>query len=349
MDRCQLCLKNEANQTGSHIIPFFLIKSLVNDDSKDKRDKEKSIRISTSDLISFYIGRNLSPEKIEKLLGRQLTEDEIDNNANHYTRDNVLCSWCEKRLQVIESEFNLKVYTKVQSSNRIQVRENLVFTDNLGINPEIIRLFFLSIIWRCSVTKFLNLNLVASIEEKLRELLDKGLTEKTEELVIAAGSIKDQLKQFSLGILHESNPDDSTRNICFIHQSNKAPYYFIFNEFIILFYYKRKSLYNPPDKCFGLENLRFKELINFKEDKFKIGILSKDQWNDFRINVVRHLVKIMSKRIEYLYTNLFERIRSLRPPRYLVNSVMREITGGSEDIIDNYSIRRIARIFQKYI
>lgn len=349
MDKCRLCLTNDANQTGSHIIPFFIIKSLVNDDPNDKRYKEKSFKISTSDLVSYYVGRNLSPEKIEKLLGRELTEEEIQKNANHYTKDNVLCSWCERRLQIIENEFNLKVYTKLQSARQSQLHEKLSCTDELNVSPEIIRLFFFSIIWRCSVTKFLNLKLEASIEEKLRDLLHTGLTDKTEDLPMMAGAIAEKLKQFPLAVLHESKPDDSTRNICFIHQSNRTPYYFIFNEFIILFYNKKKSLYNPVGKCFGLENLRFKGLVNLNEAKFKIGILTKDQWRDYRSNVLKHVVKIMSSRIEFLYINLYKHFRRVTPPRYLVHSVMREVTGGKEDIIDNYSIDRIVKIFQRYI
>lgn len=349
MDKCRLCLSNDANQTGSHIIPFFIVKSLVNDDPMDKRDKEKSFKISTSDLVSYYVGRNLSPEKIEKLLGRELTEDEIRKNASHYTRDHILCSWCEKRLQIIESEFNLKVYTKVQAAKQNQLHEKLAFTDDLNVSAEIIRLFLFSIIWRCSVAKFLNLKLDSSIEERLRELLDTGLTDRGEDLGKVAGAIAEKLKVFPLAVLHESKPDDSTRNICFIHQFNRTPYCIIFNEFIVLFYNKKKSLYNPVDKCFGLENLRFKGLVNLNEDKFKIGMLTKDQWRDYRSNVLKHVVKIMYNRIEFLYINLYKHFRHVTPPRHLVHSVMREVTGGKEDIIDNYSIDRIVRIFQKYI
>lgn len=350
MDECKLCKSHAANQTGSHIIPFFLIKSLVNENPQDKRDKEQSFKISSSQLVSFYMGRNLSPEKIGGLLGRELTDEEIQKNLNHYTCDNVLCSFCEKRLQIIESRFSNVVYTKIKNSNRLALHKKLKFTDNIKVQPELVRLFFLTIIWRCAVTHFLNLKLEPAVQEKMRKILHLGLSDKDETLNDSLDLIKDDVKEFPMGLLYEVTPDDSTRNFCFSHQNNRAPYYFIFNEFIVLFYHKRKTMYQALDACFGLETLRFKPLINFREDVFRIGLVEKNEWSAMRQALIKHVARTITKRLENAFILAFQSIRGERPPKYLLHSLMRELTlGDHAEFADNYTIPRITSVFSRFI
>jgi hypothetical protein len=350
MDKCKLCQEREANQTGSHIIPFFLLKSLVNEDVKDKRDKETSFKVSSSDLVSFYMGRNLSPDKIEGLLGRELTDEEIQKNLNHYTCDNILCSFCEKRLQIIESQFNDLVYTKIPKANRISLNTKLKFTDNLKASPELIKLFFLSIIWRCAVTHFLNFKLDRSVEENLRNFVDSGLPDKVENLSNTVEFIKGRSKEIPMGVLYEEQPEDSTRNFCFIHQSNRAPYYFIFNEFVVLYYHKKKTFYREPDKCLGLEKLHFKGIINFREGVFKIGLVNKNDWEQFRASLITSVTRIISKRIENSFIRSYQNIKGFHPSPYLRHRAMKEITGGGDsNFVDNYTIKNVAKAFTHFM
>ena len=70
MGKCKLCLEREANKKGSHVIPHFLVKSMVNDDrGENERDKEISFKMEAT-FSDVYFGRRVLPEKVEEILGR---------------------------------------------------------------------------------------------------------------------------------------------------------------------------------------------------------------------------------------------------------------------------------------
>lgn len=170
--RCKLCQINEATQTGSHIIPSFLMKRVDNVDGSTKRDKELGFAISNVD-SKGYFGRDVSPEKLEDIFG-EITDEEIENSRSPEIIDNMLCPSCEKKLSVIEAEY----------AETLNVNQNDSYCTN--INKNIAFAFWLSIIWRMLVSKRHNLKLNPQKEEIIRVILDEHL-----------GSSVDQLKDLS--------------------------------------------------------------------------------------------------------------------------------------------------------
>ena len=72
MSLCKICLKEEANQLNSHIVPFFLIKSLVAFNREDNsRGKELSYEISTNKPSTVYIGNSILPEQLDGLFSSE--------------------------------------------------------------------------------------------------------------------------------------------------------------------------------------------------------------------------------------------------------------------------------------
>ncbi|WP_300687979.1 hypothetical protein [Chryseobacterium sp.] len=108
--RCIIC-ENDANATGSHIVPASLIQNCVG-----KHYKEESYSIDAKDVeINAYFGRdnlkNTSPEIKE----------------NHYKEDNILCQKCEDNLAKIESEFSTNFLQKFREE---RFKQNFTITTN---------------------------------------------------------------------------------------------------------------------------------------------------------------------------------------------------------------------------
>ena len=105
INKCCLCRQNNANQTGSHILPFSLIKEAVNQEGKISRDFEIAYSMSKNEFDENYFGRNVTPEKIKEEVGKEMTDKDVSQNINPFIKDNFLCSFCEKRLEKLESLF----------------------------------------------------------------------------------------------------------------------------------------------------------------------------------------------------------------------------------------------------
>ena len=92
---CIIC-DNIADEVGSHLIPASLIKNCVGN-----RNSEESYNIDSKTAnVDIYYGRG------------NLNNKSTKQKQNHYTRDNVLCKTCEKKLGDLESKFSKEFLNK---------------------------------------------------------------------------------------------------------------------------------------------------------------------------------------------------------------------------------------------
>ncbi|MBK7668786.1 MAG: hypothetical protein IPJ32_16490 [Sphingobacteriaceae bacterium] len=175
---CKLC-NNPADQDNSHIIPFSLIKSMVTPDEKKRTEKDVTFDLTSTGAVQFYFGRELIGDKIEELLGREMTEKEIEQNDNPFTIDNLICTTCEKKLGRLESLYAKSIVPKVSqlnggASSSLELDE----TDSL-----LLKAFFYSIVWRLGESKYNNYILHESILSKLSTILKNVLSLDEIEIV----------------------------------------------------------------------------------------------------------------------------------------------------------------------
>ena len=141
--KCKLCKTNDANQTGSHLIPFFLMKRVDGEGGSKERGKELGFKITSSD-VKLYHGQSILPEKIEELIGKR-TDEEIEaskeESRTDVVIDNIFCSDCEKRFGALESHY----------SNSLSKSGSKDFKS--GVAPHISLLFWFGILWRMSIMK----------------------------------------------------------------------------------------------------------------------------------------------------------------------------------------------------
>ena len=102
--RCILCNQNEADQTGAHIFPTWMTASAFDKNGRT-RDYEIMYCINPSRLSMPYFGKSVQPEKISEQIGRELTDQEIQEQDNKLIVQNLWCRTCERRFKIVEDYF----------------------------------------------------------------------------------------------------------------------------------------------------------------------------------------------------------------------------------------------------
>lgn len=88
MSKCLLCQQREADKTGSHIIPSFLMKRV---NGNGKRDHEIGFKIIHG-IVDTYFGRDVYEEKRKDITDN---EEKFYSRENYDVVDHILCKDCE--------------------------------------------------------------------------------------------------------------------------------------------------------------------------------------------------------------------------------------------------------------
>lgn len=216
--KCLICKDKEADKTGSHIIPQFIIESMVNDGVKG-RNKDQSFMID-SEGSDYNFGNEVLPEQIEDTLGRPASDEEIEKSRlfNHYTRDNVFCKDCEEELSVLESLYSRDVKPKI-------IGRQVVEEDDLLI----LRGLWDSVIYRCSAVEFAKFKMDVSREEELRQRVDYFLSKNEGELKSRLKTAIWDKTQFWC----YPNPEDPSRNFVIRLFNEPDRWIFQVNEYTV--------------------------------------------------------------------------------------------------------------------
>jgi hypothetical protein len=246
MNLCKLCKEREANQTGSHIIPNFMLVPIIG-----KRYKEESIKIST----------NLS-KKEEIYYGRDnLKNTDTEIKEHHFTEDYIFCTKCENFLNVeLEtpfSSFHKKLDTLLSDKNNFFIShtaKSLRYLECIKFDYQIFIRFFYSILWRMSISKkdfCSKIKLPNQIEESLRKTI---ISKHFEEFPIVIQTVDKKLEI-----------EDSGKVAFGISIKDKKYHFLFIDRFFILFY---------EDNF----DTNYKQLVNFKEKHPKFALLTEEEW-----------------------------------------------------------------------
>ncbi len=321
MDQCRLCKAAKADKSGSHIVSHFLIKEFVNQDGFTSKNKEITFTLSTKtpDAVKFFFGRGILPDTIKGVLGSNLSEIEPQLMKDPFVRDYLLCSPCESKLAVLEGAFKTIVYSKKDRfTGATEIRSIPIFKIE---ESDLIRVFFYSIIWRTSVAHLYSSRLPSVLEDRLRMLVNGALSQKEAELLQNIKNNHSTLSSIPLAIFYSSTGVGST----IAHNVAKAPYYFIFNDFIVCLYGKKKSVYKAPEKGFNVERLPIKQLINHNEEQMTIGILSESHTRTIIDGVINTYIGGMEDQIRKIVHQVFRQIGFARAPRLVVRTIMSDV------------------------
>lgn len=213
--KCCLCRKKPANKTGSHMVPNFLTAPTFTWDGKPKRNREALDHCFLNDVEKFvsYYGSEVPPERIEKTLGHEMTDKDIEQNINQIEYDNEFCDGCEKRFGVLETAYS--AYYNKQNKN---------------ISPRVSYLFWLSVLWRMQISR-MGVFFSWKDEKTLREILDANMLPTIKEIVNSTNN----LGKWKYAMFQATDLMEGDKGIL-AYRNENAPYVVMYNDLVMVFF-----------------------------------------------------------------------------------------------------------------
>jgi hypothetical protein len=237
MENCKLCLIKNADFSGSHIIPHFLMKRIDNMTGTTARDNELGFVFRESETTSYF-GRSVLPEKLNEVFG-VLTDEELGNYKSPMVVNNFFCSDCESKFAQIENEYAKTLKVKTADSK---------LKSGLGL------LFWISVLWRISILKELGLILQKKEEELLRLILDHHLNLKCKDIDIERLKADIKCSQLAYRIIRCPDYSSEEATSLFCSPFHRMHYCVLIDEFVVLFYFKKGRIDNLIQTFGGFEN-----------------------------------------------------------------------------------------------
>lgn len=285
MSICKLCKKNEATQTGSHIIPSFLMKRVDNVAGSNKRDRELGFAISGTG-VKPYFGRSTPDGKLEEVFG-EVTDDDIENSRSPEIIDYMLCPRCESRFSKIESAY----------ADLLNIKQKESYYSE--IDPQIAFAFWLSVVWRVSASGIHNVKFSPEKEELIRNILDIHLGDSVVELKDLSNILKENNLYYKL----MRCPDYTLNNGGFVFGKNQdcEPFGMVIGEFVLFFYTRKRCRVDKKFSLFGLEDYRGNCKNNNLDQKEFVYSINE---SSFRKNIEKAIAYIMKERLKDLYIKI---------------------------------------------
>ncbi|WP_299432025.1 hypothetical protein [uncultured Maribacter sp.] len=199
-------------------------------------------------------------------------------------QDFLICTVCEKRMEILETYFAKKLVSINDYNNRkdkfkiIKIGPNEIL-NCLDIDPLLFKLFYFSIIWRVSVTSnssFKNFKLPIKIESEIGSFLNDNLFSSHKNLLKNLSLIKSYPKYHL--IVYKNKEAKSLFSGILTAFRMSEDHFGIFTSDMILFFYLND---NKIDYL--------SELISNKEDgKVKFVLTNSNQWKDINLAVIEH-------------------------------------------------------------
>ncbi len=338
---CKLCDSADATKIDSHIFTHAFIKSMINPLEIKKRGYGSSFEISSTDFINFFFERRVDGDRVQDILNRNLTDEEIKSLSDHYARKFILCSKCEGKLERIENYFIDNVYLKLfERKNQTTNKGELTFHTVNGLNNPTLKLFFLSIIWRASLVNFAGFKLRPKEEKKILKILKDVLCDKIEETIEKATAEKDTINYFPLLIYTSQIFCDPTSNVLHIDRSN-VPYFLSINEYFIVFGSKIGHIKSNSNHFYGLSNLICDESLNFDNDEFVVTELSPKRFHDIKFDIFKLLADRFMNELRILFRDAYKKFHQSYPTEERFLKFRTEVINTQKPIPEIYSYQNI--------
>jgi hypothetical protein len=253
---CNLCKQSVADKVNSHIIPKFMCKGLF-EDTKPRH----SIAINN------------------KGKSRNIQDTPKENN--------ILCSNCEKRIEIIETYFARKIidihnYKNLKNNFEVKKISNQEYLCCETINPKAFKLFIYTIIWRTSISslnEFMKFKIEENIEEEIRIFLNSNLKNTHKELLENFDKIE-LTPKYDFCIFKPIVKSNQSRGIFTTYNTSENSHILLIVDFAIYFFTSEKNIDNT-----------FKYFSNSQNEKVLIPLAEIEKWNELNKIIVHQMLE----------------------------------------------------------
>jgi len=349
MPICNICNNNEANQTGTHIFPAWMVASAF-DENSNPRDFEIIYAFHPLDAKLPYFGRSVQPDKIEEELGRDLSDEEIKGQDSFLTVDNLWCRDCERRLKIVEDYFLENVDREIEDFSKCDDTQIVELTE---VNTYIIRLFLYSLIFRAALTKLMDFKIKDKIFKRLRYFINTYIKEdlnSTKEF-IEASETKQELLTYPVKLVKTEQKSGDTSNFVHIHNKFDKPYCFVINRYIIQFYAKESHTRSTPYIFWGITDAITKmgNILNYRENNFTLGLFNLKLWNYIKDKFVKDYMEERMENLILIYKVMYKGIYGEYPSKAQVKKFLDELTDNELKLGIKYTKEKIAEAMRRSI
>jgi hypothetical protein len=215
---CKLCLTHIADKRNSHIIPKFMCKGLF------ETTKPRHALAITKE------GKNRKIQDTPK-------------------QDFILCTNCEKRLEILETIFSL-IITEIHKYKHLPNKFSLLqlgtqqYIECTDIHPTLFKLFIYSLVWRASISNLFEyqpFTLDSQDEEVIRSFLDSNLKISKANLILNLESIGN-IPSYHSCIIKPKEKLISSRGIFSVCSMSGTAHILLLVDFAIFFYTDEVSI-----------------------------------------------------------------------------------------------------------
>lgn len=334
MKACACCLTKVADKKNTHYLTDKIIRSCLNLDGSNQRETGFYFDISNyQPSIEFNFQRETSVDKMEKIIGRKPTDEEIDKaKIPPFSVDNVFCSDCEKKFTAIENPFIDKILPEFRDTH-IPKKHEIIFEKHIAL----IRLFFYLQIWRTAVCvdSFI---IPSSDLEILRDFILTGDIENS------------KINQFPITItyLETLGGEDKYTYNQVGYSGDKEDLKIIFmNDFVIQWHPSKKIQFVD---FYGLNDIStYVRYSNMEENMLIVKCLNDSARKKFFIDI--HTEESAKRKKEFYserFTELYNKSFGYNPSKSIVSGYIKEIFGGDRGVL-MLSQEKIKEITINYI
>ncbi len=311
---CKLC-SNPATKTGSHILPFSLIREAISYQGSSKRDKEVSFSFSSRTAPVTYIGRGVLPEQ------KQEAEDVFPNieslEKNPTTEDYILCPDCEGRFSAVEGYYSNKIITPLAADVSIFLNTERLF--NLpNVNIDLVRLYIYGLYWRCSISSIhSNFKLKPNEQESLRKFLNTYMDSDVNVAVQKLVSCKENLLTLPLMVIFSEELEDPTGSIIHCQPFSSKPYLIMANRYAFLLYMKESHIRSTPVSLYGLDAFyKLPNVINIHRNQLLFTKIYREEHRQVIRNVIDSVIQDYVEKIRRNFSAAYCTIFGRKPDSF---------------------------------
>lgn len=317
---------------------------MLNPIGNSKRGIGRSFQMSGQGGTKTFFERNVSMKDYDRLFGGQeLSEQQLEElKMDPYSEPFILCIRCEKRMGIVEDYFNDNIYENIFAYDRLK--------NNISIqseNKNVIKLFFLSMIWRSSIARFDNFQIQTTIEQRLKHLLNNSIGDDIEETLKLSSAYEEEIEKEALFCATASVFCDITANQILIDNTTE-PYFFEINEYSVCYF---GSVDNPSvnEDLFGLEKYISDDSINQGNCQFKICIIENSDWNEKRNKIGQKKASEFVHSTKIDFYKKFVQVNKTKPTEAQVKAFIDDLIYGTETTVAlRYSQERIDSLINKH-